>query len=453
MNRFSILKKSFLVLFISSLLTILVSCNKDTTSLGMNALPSDDTIGVSFFDTTLSRATAYVPGHDIAFDLYGQYLENINNGNLNYLCLGELVDPVFGKISTEIFAQTVYVNGDTALTGYTCDSVIMTFNFRGLSLIGKKDEARFSKFKPLVYKLKNGLTSKLYYTDTDPDKYVYHNNLSLTNNIEFADSFFSIDLKPAFGDSLIQDNLDKSASLKGLYIKLAHLKGPGAIATFDMASSVNNLVVYAHKDTTVASIPDTLFKVLYFSFDNVGINNYGYTEAMFAIFNTFTYNYSQSVEAKEYLDNPTSDSLLFIQNKGGVKTSIIMPSLYNLTTKSRIIINKAEFSIPFDSVMQSKTYLLKPNYLYLRVGFASNETFDDYNSLFPSYIASYYNSTTKSYVFNVTALAQYMVNNKTESIPIAIYTERYPYITQVLPSGLILKNSDNIDLKVTYSTY
>lgn len=367
----------------------LFSCKKDG-----NLEPDFDDGGLAInYVDTFSVTTQVVREDSLRTDL------SIHN------LLGLYHDPIFGPMSSSIYAQVTLtgVNVDLNSTTSTLDSVVLTLDYE--TLYG--DTA--SPMSLNVYELSSELSSSSeYYSNmrtpfnpTPIGSLTFMPNLSDSVNIGFNSetkaAHIRVTLSNTFGQYLMNgdasgsddmvDNTTFTQYMNGLYITTADSvdntaisSGQGSVLSLNMNSALSTVTIY-YNDTSKYD----------FSINTEGVK-----------YCRYAHNYS-GTDVEAHLNNlPAKDTTVsYLSTMAGVKTKVDIPHIKNITDNGAVVINKAELVVTLESGTEGN--FDDPLESISLVGIDENgETFflpDFFEGI--DYYGGEYDSDTKTYTFNI----------------------------------------------------
>lgn len=197
---------------------------------------------------------------------------------------------------------------------------------------------------------------------------------------------------------------------KGLHVKVDPIGGgkAGGIPYFDLSSSASRLELYyrnvnATIDTTLVSF---------------AINN-----SMAPVVANFTHDYT-GTEVETQLNNPNTEyTKTFVQALGGLRTKITFPNLDQLKQLGNIYINKAELIITAEAGTDVP-FAPSPRLMLYQTDIASQrQLLPDLNPYDARFVnlagfGGLYNSTPKTYTYNLTAYVQDVLLGKAKAYPL-----------------------------------
>lgn len=148
---------------------------------------------------------------------------------------------------------------------------------------------------------------------------------------------------------------------------------------------------------------------------------------------TFAVGGATAAIAHSYNENVTSQlnapghtfQTVYVQPMGGLKTKISIPDLKKLKELGNIAVNKAELIV---SVAGTNALTPAPALTIYQSDIAGQrQALPDQRS---QWGGSFYNSTEKRYVFNISSYVQHILSGKTEQYPLFIISADPRYLTQ-----------------------
>jgi|TARA_B110000459_G_scaffold56747_1_gene63738 hypothetical protein len=410
------------------LVSILLSCKKD----GKLSPDFDNgNLSIIFTDTFSIESTSIedAPGRT---DLAIRHLLGVYN------------DPIFGVKSSSIYTN-VGISGETNF-GFnsTIDSLVLELGF--VDFYGNNT----SSFNVNVFELASPLSSTTtYFSNTySPVQNTLLGSVSYTPGA--SDSTLRVVivdptlLSNIQGTQQYADNSAFNTVLKGLYIVSSDTaggipviaQGAGAIASFDLSSSLSKLIVH-YTDSSSTSLQEDLI-----------LNNDVKSYARFI--NDYT-----STDIEKHLTNAASRdvNLTYVSAMNGVRSKIEIPNIKELAKEGNISINKAEITFTLATGTDaSPDEILSSIFL---TGIDENGTSiilpDD--PLFEGldHYGGTYNATTKSFTYNITKHIHQLVTGTGTDYGMFLVANG-----SVTSANRIVLNSGNsavskIRLEITYS--
>jgi hypothetical protein len=235
-------------------------------------------------------------------------------------------------------------------------------------------------------------------------------------------------------DSLTMSDNDKFlAYFKGLYLEAGDLNQGGAIMKIFSIAAGSQLVMHYHNATT-----DSL--------------SYAYSiNSNAARVSRFVHDYSKTKFAANLDKEDNLDSLIYLQTAGGLRTKILIPDLGNWSDSTNFAINQAQLIFQVDSTVTDVTKLLPPSQLVLTALDKDGNEYLPADVAFSSaYYGGYYNSTDKTYRFNIVKHLQEVIAKKKDNYGFHLSTAfRSDTFRRTVLKGASSKTG--IRLEITYS--
>lgn len=445
------------------IITLLFSCRKQDSSIGLDIQPEGDLLGSSYCDTNTI----------ISYTILDDSMRTDENSlSVNYAIIGTLNDPVFGRSDASVFTNFVMLNnviGSGFGSAPKLDSVVLTLTYLSAYYGDTTDALRFN-----VYKIRD--TDSLSYDSSyysgrvknyDPTDVTYNGQgIQIKpypkKNVQVGDGISKAHVRLRLKDEIGQYFMDDTTRIastaalqhafRGLYITTRNtpsLSDYGSLIYFSMTDEQTRLTLYYHNS------PSTTVKAL-----DLGIGTSG------ARYNQFEHDYSTAFDSLRQQLAPIKDTArgqgnIFIQGLAGLKAKIQIPYLQHLADSGAISINKAEltFKVNGSPAFYDNTKFPTPPRLILD---GINETGSQVplaESADPFTYGGVFNTTTGEYVFNIPYTAQKIVsktyNNYSFLLSIFQY-QLYPVIIrQQNPGRVVICGSKHgafpIKLRVWYT--
>lgn len=384
---------------ISLLSFAIFSCTKEITPIGKGLVDPLDLLSMGYTDSV--KIVAYsIPDDSI-------YTHNLTVNNTQYIQVGSMYDPVFGKTTANFYSQVLLSEANTTFgTNPVFDSAFLYLPYY------KAYGDTLSNMTLRVYNLSENIVDSInsfsYSTvsyDPDPIGQITfqprpHDSVYF-NGIKQA-ATLRIPISKKFGDAILSitdtaylnSNTGFIQKIKGICIisEPQNTVGKGAIVSFKMPVDYFKLQLNYHNagDTAKAyilNIAPTGSK-----FQNY--NHYGHAEAIPML--------RQQLQG----DTTLGQQYLFAQGLGGIKIKIRFPYLSKWADKGKIVINDAQLILGNASV---STMFPNPPYLDLRGigenGSTSPLTIVDENEG-SGYFDGSYDKTTNTYRFRISRYIQ-----------------------------------------------
>lgn len=250
-------------------------------------------------------------------------------------------------------------------------------------------------------------------------------------------------------DSLTWSDNDKFIKyFKGLYIEAGDINTGGAIMTINTVAQENTvnrgsyLVMHYHN-----SEKDSLFY------------SYSINKETSARVSRFAHDYSQAKFAVNLDKQVNQDSLIYLQTTGGLRSKILIPDLENWTklipdyneNSTNIAINQAELIFQVDTIVSDTAKYIPPQQMVLTAIDKDGKEYLPSDVAFSSlYYGGTYNSSDKTYRFNIAKHMQEVIEKKKENYGFYLATAfRSSTFRRVALKGATSKTG--IKLEITYS--
>jgi len=415
---------------------IVWGCQKGDQSLGVNLLPGVKILDTRYHQDKSSITTSILTDTKIRVD-----------GSLNNL-LGSFNDPVFGRTDASFAAQFRIPGNPVFKVTAQLDSIILRMYYQ------KHYGDTLNTQTVNVYELNNSLNYNSIYLSSFNIK-----NLASTEPIgtgNFIPRFsadttilqvISVPLKNSFGNYLLGlDSLKMTSNesflniFKGLYISSAPLNRRGTIVS--LVSSKSMIVMYYH-DATRDTLPPFPY---YVTSNSANVSSY-------------VHDYSLARFYPNLDKEVNSDTLIYIQPTGGIKSKILIPNLSSWKDSSNYIINKATLTFFADTILSDHRRYPMPGRLYLKViNDAGAEVFPKDSELSSDYYGGFYDNTTATYSFNITQHLQQLIKGL-NSDGTALHNNGF-FLEQAerntSPERVVLKghgSSRPVELNISYTRY
>jgi len=425
------------------------SCTDELSKAGLGLLPTGDLIHVG---KVIEKAT---------IKAYTRTDEKQRTDEPAYNLLGTFNDPVFGKTTADFACQF-------RLTGYPdfsknaqIDSLVLYLLY--MEVYG--DTLTPQKLK--VYELASDLDiDQKYYQDINLKGLAKGEILGEKN---YVPKFKLDSLSTTYGstkkspkDTVIQeiaikldqkliqklmaadeatwsDNDKFMQYFKGLYVEAGDLNQGGAIMKIYTLASGSRMVMHYHNSEN-----DSLYY------------NYNINENAARV-SRFAHDYSTTAFAANLDKEVAMDSLIYLQTTGGLRTKILIPNLGTWSDSTNFAINQAELIFQVDTILSDTAKYLPPEQLVLTaIGLDDEGKEIEYLPSDVAFSSSYYggtyNSTDKTYRFNIAKHMQEVIEKKEGKENYGFYLAtafRSASIRRVALKGATSKTG--IRLEITYS--
>lgn len=425
-------------------LMVLMSCKKDG-----ELFPefNNENLTIHFTDT-MTITTTLLLDDSIRTDIAGANLLGIYN------------DSIFGPASASFYTEITLAGSNVNFgNNAVIDSVVLTMKYvSSVSAYGVTgvnmdiDVHRLTEqFTKSEYYSKDVLT----YNSTPIGSLSFLPNLSDTVQViqngdtTWQSAHIRIPLSNTFGQEILDAGKDaniivNNTALKtlvnGLYItpstnvtNTTLAVNEGAILYLDMNSSLSTLTVFYSNDTG----PEKSYSFI--------INSESKK------FNHFEHNYT-GAEIDKQLNSISHDSTLtYVQSMGGVKTKLMIPNLKTLSSEGKIIVNKAEIIFPVSDIGNNLPTI--PTLALTGINSNNEPTFliDYFENA--AYFGGTYNSTTKTYTFNIARHIQDLINNNTTDYGMYLIATGSSVQANRSILNSFKHSSNKIKLNITYSKF
>jgi len=432
----------FVVGFVG-MVVIFWSCTTDPGKIGLGLLPVGDLVNVRrVIEKESIKAYTETDGNqrtdEPAFNLLGtfndpifgktttdfafqtrlnSFLEHTNGAQPDSLVLYMLYMEVYGDTLTPQKLKVYELGTDLVLDNKYYQDTNLKSLITG-DVIGEKNY--IPKFKLDSLSTTNGST-KLIPKDTVIQEIAIKLNNSLMQKLWAADSL------------TMSDNDKFLAYFKGLYLEAGDLNQGGAIMKIFSIAAGSQLVMHYHNATT-----DSL--------------SYAYSiNSNAARVSRFVHDYSKTKFAANLDKEDNLDSLIYLQTAGGLRTKILIPDLGNWSDSTNFAINQAQLIFQVDSTVTDVTKLLPPSQLVLTALDKDGNEYLPADVAFSSaYYGGYYNSTDKTYRFNIVKHLQEVIAKKKDNYGFHLSTAfRSDTFRRTVLKGASSKTG--IRLEITYS--
>jgi len=423
------------------LLVVAWGCKQGDQTLGINLLP-----GVKILDTRYHQEKA-----SISTAVYTDTKIRVDRPKYNLL--GSFNDPLFGRTDASFAAQFRLPDNPAYSATASIDSIVLRMSYK--IIYGDT----LSRQTLQVYELAGGLNFEAKYLSSFNIKSLASSEPIGTGS--FIPKFRSTDstktdtivqairipLNKSFGTRLIGiDSLKMTSNdeflkvFKGLYISSSPLSRKGTMVSIINSPIPNTgefeptIVLYYHdakRDT---------FSVCQISANSANVASY-------------VHDYSRARFYPNLNKENNTDSLIYIQPTGGIKSKILVPSLSTWKDSANYAINKATLTFHADTIMSDSRRYAMPGRLYLMaIDSLGSEVFPADIVLSSDYYDGRYDATTATYSFNVTQHLQQIIQGKIKNDGFyLVQSERNFSAKRVVLKGLA--SSKPVELNIAYTIY
>lgn len=434
----SSLKKNFFLIPVYIFLFVmsgafLSSCEEDPTTLGKGLLPGSDFVNINSTDTI----------HPV---LYTMYDPAVPSGNLSGTYLGNEYDSVFGT-TTASFATQLRLKYDwPGNRTWYYDSLKLVLRFESNS--GGTTGTNTINFYEIDKQL---YTDSIYYSNANILPAASGLNIS---NIVLPplkpDSVNIVELKlpmSEFTTRMLRDTSklfhsntvpDFRSYFKGLYFTINSTSASPLLVSLNLANTSSSYTGFYISDRYYKN-----FFVLYMhDIDGNKVSYYFIIDAVNdnASINKYSHNFLTAAPGMgiRHINDSYKDSISYQQALSGVYTKIAFPGLAALKATgnfSKVAVNKARLTVPFDSGLYRLGSLPKQLQLAYRSGGSKYKVpdllIDQIQDTYGTTHYQYFDGTidTKNFVynFNIGTYVQRYLEDNTGSLP--------PELEIVLNSG------------------
>ncbi|MFA7274286.1 MAG: DUF4270 family protein [Crocinitomicaceae bacterium] len=421
------------------------------TLLFTNCKKKDTTLGSSAFDPSELLAAGAVDTFTI--NTYTIIEDSINTRNPIYNLLGEMNDPIFGKISTSFYTQVRLVSANPEfgdLSQIILDSFVLSMDFADHTGnyseqtfevyeldadISADTAVKFYEFSALNTKPTNLVAPGKGTFKPDPFGNAIVDTLSVDPQMRLSldTNFAKLLIQEANSGTAFASNDNFINFFKGFQIKTnnpAQVAGQGAIYSLDMRSAASKLTIYYRRLQDVNGVPTYVVK----NYDFV-INE-----------NCQSFNHVEFDRSGTKVDaadgNKVSGNTEFYAQALGVRAVIEIPGLSNLPKTA--LIHKAILDLP---IQYQTASIYNPGLKVILSGRENNDPKQSYyiNTSTPTTAISDY---TKSVNADIRQFVQSIATGVIENTPIYISPLR-----SVISMDRIIFNGRNTSNKMKPKLY
>jgi hypothetical protein len=426
----SVLSHKSVIFFPAALFLLLLSvtsCEENPTIIGSDMLPGTDFVHI--------KSTNAIP-----VDAYSYYNDSIVTNSRNYSYLGRIYDPYFGDTKTDFVGQLRLTRKWPGGGQPLVDSVKLYLTIAGAK--GTLDTITIRQFK--MFEITEQLNSAVaYYSNRDPNAGTEIGTFSLPAISKDTLKTMEIDLPKPFGIRLMEDTLkltqDDNANdfrkfFKGLYVTMIDSPTPLLVA-MGFTSSDFYIRVYYHNYKTEGLTFDFI----------INANSVRY--------NRYSHDYASADPAKriQHINDGVKDSLVYLQAFNGVFPMIKIPGLTTYKDSLPISVNKARltFSVFLDSVNYSAAnvppqilmkYIKSDTVKYIVPDYQVN----------PGFFDGTFNSTKKTYSFNLASFVQEYLEGRISTPVIEMYYPEGEYKNVILKAN---SSTSPVKFEFTYTRF
>lgn len=423
------------------LLVVAWGCKQGDQTLGIGTLPGVKILDTRYHQEKTSISTAVFTDTKIRVD------------RPKYNLLGSFNDPVFGRTDASFAAQFRLLENPAYSATASIDSIVLRMSYK--ALYGDTLSSQTLQ----IYELAGGLNFDAKYLSSFNLKSLA--STELIGSGSFIPKFrtdsaktdttlqtIRIPLNKSIGTRLLGiDSLKMTSNdeflkvFKGLYISSSPLSRKGAMVSIINSPVPNTgefkptIVLYYHD----AKKSDTL-------------SIYQVTENS-ANVASYVHDYSRARFYPNLNKESNTDSLIYIQPAGGIKSKILVPSLSTWKDSANYAINKATITFHVDTITSDyRRYAMPPRLYLMALDSTGTEVFPADSQLSSAYYGGIYNSASATYSFNVTQHLQQIIQGKIKNDGFyLVQSERNFSAKRVVLKGL--GSSKPVELNIAYTIY
>jgi hypothetical protein len=408
---------------------LIVSCEENATTIGTALLPGKDFVNIKSTDT-------------IGVTFYTQYLDSVISDNTTYSYLGRLSDPYFGNTVTDFVGQLRLLGKWPGGGIFDIDSVYLFF-----SIVGAKGTLNQSPMLTL-YEITEQLNSNtVYYSNRDVHAGYEIGTVQMPEITKDTIVDFSMPLPKQFGYYLTRDTTklfqledtalypsDFRSFFKGIYVTLSNTTDPLLMAL-------------------PFSSGEFYIRVYYSSYNG---NNQTYDfviNAKSVRYNRYFHDCTTASPEKQikHINDGVKDTLSYLQAFYGVFPRIKIPGLKIFRDSLPVSVNKARLIVPV--FLDSDTYTTStvPTAIYLSYTSTSGKRY-----ILPDYVVNSsffdgtFNSTKKSYTFNIASFVQEYLEGRIPNPEVEMYFPEGEYRNVILKTN---NSSTPVKFEFTYTKF
>lgn len=421
MHKFVFLLLGF-VLFFSA-------CKKDPSVVGLDVQPTGDRV--------LNVRECYFP-----VSAFTRAEDSITSDERTYNLLGSYVDPQFGPTSADFITQIRLAANNVSFGTVSDDSIQSITLYLNYSGCYGDTLSSQTPFHIKVYEL----TKDIKLTDT------LYSNLAVTQNNYYdpakvlADTLFTPKFTPDIHDTVLAIRLNKS-----LASKILHASADSLVSADIFMQYFKGLYLKVDTDVYGKVImyynllsPRTKLSIVY----NHGTTYNLVINTSCARLNLFHHNYTGLPFFASLTDTMNNHSSVYVQSMSGPRVKIKLPSFATWQDSGIVVINKAELVMRVDETTIGS--YAPPVKLFL-VAANQSEKYSFLNDYIKNrkYFGGEYNSTDKTYKFNIPLKIQDLITGSLSNDRLFIFPESNRTSANRV---VIINNAINpIQLKITYT--
>lgn len=421
----SVLSHNSSIFFTAALFLLLISitsCEENPTIIGSDLLPATDFVNIKSTDT-------------IGVAAYSYYTDSIITNGRTYSYLGTLNDPYFGNTKTDFVGQLrMFGPSGTGISGPwpgggtpIVDSVFLYFSIAGAK--GTLDSTTIHQIK--IFEIDETLNSTVkYYSNRLPNIKREIGTFPLPVITKDTTQNITIKLPTQFGQDLLSDTTQLSQDsegnpfmsfFKGLYLTMDTTISPPLLIALDFSLPDFTVRVHYHNSTTANLSYDFV----------INTNSVRY--------NRYIHNFATADPAKKitHINDGVKDSSIYLQAFNGVFPRIRIPILeYIKKNISPISVNKARLT--FSVYLDDNLYTITTVPPQILMKYTKSDTIKylvpDY-LVSPSFFDGTFNSTSKTYSFNLASFVQEYLEGRISDPVVEMYYPEGEYKNVILKAN------------------
>jgi hypothetical protein len=429
------------------ILLIISSCKKDPYEIGINLLPSVDTLGIKSSDTASIIA-------------YSELQDSIRSDRTTTFLLGSLMDPVFGSSTANFYTQL-----DLSTTSYNfgqspvLDSVVLMLQYDGYY----GDSTALQSVK--VYELSGAISpDSAYHTNNSIATYptllasktfrpAIHDSVTVLGeklaphlriNLNKLTRYFGNKLLNAPASSMA-DNTAFSEYMQGLCIKSERAVTGGGFVIFNPLATLTKLVLYYHNQDVGDSLHyDYLISSSTGRFNQVDHN--GYLDA----------NPEFRMQVINH-DTTLGKNQLYLQGLGGVRVKLRFPHIRDFIKQGPVALNNVLLVIK--NVSSDTSLAPPPTIELMKIDSVGYTSFLIDETISAAYYGGTYNKAARTYSFRITRYIQSILQGTQTNLDLYL-TVNNPLKSLLDPNRIVVSGTnpllplikgDRLQLQVTYT--
>jgi len=406
-----------LIIFLLLAAGFFSSCEEQPTTIGIELLPGYDFVEILSTDT-------------IGIQSYTCYVDSVFSNNKTLSYMGAFYDPYFGNVTSDFVAHLRITREWPGGGEFHVDSTKLFLQISGSRGVFSTD------LDITLYEITEQLSAeKAYYSNRDPHlgPYLGTYPLPLIKKDTVVDIVVS--LPDTLGAYLMRDTTklfqndaatDFRSFFKGIYATVNERgKSPGKgefstsplVMALSFSSANFNIRVYYHNNKASNLTYDFI----------INSNSVRY--------NRYFHDFSVAEPGKKitHINDGIQDTLSYMQGFYGVFTRLKLPGLSQFKTTENISVNKARLTIPVFLDNDIYTTTSMPSRIYL-----SYMTSDGVRTIVPDYYVNpgffdgTFNSSSKTYNFNLAAFVQEYLEGRIPKPELEMYFPDGEYLNSIL---------------------